>query len=204
MSRARRARRSRLPLRRRLRPDRGRSLSADAGDRLVLVGPNGGGKSTRADPLGLLTPSAGQVRRRSRFRCGYVPQFPTSIATFRCASPTWCSRGARRPPLDAPFEPPTGGPPTRCWSGSILVDLRHAYLSELSGGELKRALVARALLPRPELLVLDEPSASLDEPSRRALWGALRELRRHAVVLAMHDVAPETFVPSARPGRPRA
>ena len=74
--------------------------------------------------------------------------------------------------------------------------LRRAYLTELSGGELKRALVARALVAEPELLVLDEPTAALDEPSRRAFWTLLAGLpEKTAIVLATHDLDPETFLP---------
>lgn len=177
----------------------GVDLCLHTGDRLVLVGPNGGGKSTLARILlGLLAPSSGQVRRREPLCCGYVPQFPTFDRHFpmRVADMVLEGRlGDRR------WMRPFGAADRRAADEMLerldLVDLRHAYLSELSGGELKRALVARALLPRPELLVLDEPSASLDEPSRRALWELLRELpAATAVVLATHDVAPETFLPT--------
>ena len=77
-----------------------------------------------------------------------------------------------------------------------LSDLSGAYLSELSGGELKRALIARALIGRPALLVLDEPAASLDEPSRRKLWQRIAALpAATAVLLVTHDLGPDTFAP---------
>ncbi len=78
-----------------------------------------------------------------------------------------------------------------------LADVRQAYLSELSGGQLKRALVARALVAEPNLLVLDEPAASLDESSRRALWRLTAALPEATTVLVVtHDLAPQTFAPS--------
>ena len=170
-----------------------------AGDRFVLVGPNGGGKSTLVRLiLGLIRPSQGDVERRQGLRLGYVPQFPTFDRQFplrvgemvlegRLADRGWGRSFSAddRLAADAAIE------------RLDLVPLRRAYLPELSGGELKRALVARALVARPDLLVLDEPTASLDEASRRKLWQLIAALPdRAAVVLATHDLAPGTFAPT--------
>ncbi|MCZ7650569.1 MAG: ATP-binding cassette domain-containing protein [Thermoanaerobaculia bacterium] len=118
-----------------------------------------------------------------------------STGDFRCGSRRWCCRGrlGRR----ASWAPPSGEDreaAARALSRLGLEELRGAYLTELSGGELKRALVARALVGEPELLVLDEPTASLDEPSRRRLWELVEELpAATTVLLVTHDLAPETF-----------
>ena len=177
----------------------GVDLAIAPGDRFVLVGPNGGGKSTLARLiLGLARPSAGEVERRPGLRLGYVPQFSTFDRHFprrvgemvlegRLSDRSWgrAFSADDRLAADAAIE------------RLDLVALGRAYLSELSGGELKRALVARALVARPDLLILDEPTASLDEASRRRLWeltGALPA--KTAIVLATHDLAPGTFAPT--------
>jgi zinc transport system ATP-binding protein len=177
----------------------GIDLAVAAGDRFVLVGPNGGGKSTLVRLLlGLAPPSTGTATRRPGIRLGYVPQFPTFDRQFpqRVAEMVLEGRLSDRP-WGRPFAADDRRAAAEALERLELEALRRAYLPELSGGELKRALVARALVARPDLLVLDEPTASLDEPSRRKLWTLLRELPESAaVVLATHDLAPGTFVPN--------
>ncbi len=176
-------------------------LALAEGERLALLGPNGGGKSTLVRLLlGLLRPASGTVERRSGLRLGYVPQFPAFDRHFPVRVEEMILQGRLR---DRRRLLPRAASRAR---DRLLVDevvarlelgpLRRAYLTELSGGELKRALVARALVAEPELLVLDEPTAALDEPSRRAFWALLAGLpERTAIVLATHDLDPETFLP---------
>ena len=177
----------------------GVDLDIGVGERLVLLGPNGGGKTTLVRLLlGLRAPTSGEVRRRRRrLRLGYVPQFPAFDRNFpvRIEAVVLDGRlGLRR--LGRAFSKED----RRIVAGLIerlgLERLRGPYLTELSGGELKRALVARSLACEPELLALDEPTASLDEASRAIFWELLRELpATTAIVLATHDLAPGTFVP---------
>jgi zinc transport system ATP-binding protein len=174
------------------------------GERLVLVGPNGGGKTTLLRLLlGLAEPHSGRIVRAPRAeapRAGYVPQFPAFDRGFPLRVEEVVldgllreRRGRRRGSSGAPDRAAVD----RLVARLDLEPLRHAYLAELSGGELKRTLVARALVARPQLLVLDEPTASLDEPSRTALWRLIDELPAETtVVLATHDLAPDTLRPT--------
>ena len=177
-------------------------LAVGRGDRLVILGPNGGGKSTLVRLLlGLLRPDRGEVRwqvpRRAR-RLGYVPQVPSFDRGFPLRVEEMVRLGRLR-----------GRRPLTGWSRADheavarrlaeleLAPLAGAYLSELSGGELRRALIARALVGEPDFLVLDEPTASLDEPSRRRLWELISALPEStAVLLVTHDLAPETLRPT--------
>jgi zinc transport system ATP-binding protein len=174
-------------------------LCLHAGDRLVLVGPNGGGKSTLARLLlGLASPSSGTIERRAKLRLGYVPQFPTFDRQFpiRVAEMVLEGRLSDRGWM-RPFGPDDRAAADEALERLQLTALRRAYLDELSGGELKRALVARSLVARPELFVLDEPTSSLDEQSRRTLWSLVAALPASTtIVLATHDLAPGTFVPT--------
>jgi zinc transport system ATP-binding protein len=176
-------------------------LELAEGDRLALLGPNGGGKSTLVRlVLGLLRPAAGTLKRRAGLRLGYVPQFPAFDRHFPVRVEEMILQGRLRDRRRLrPFA--ATGPRDRGLADEVIARLdlgalRRAYLDELSGGEMKRALVARALVAEPDLLVLDEPTAALDEPSRRAFWALLAGLpEKTAIVLATHDLAPGTFLP---------
>ena len=179
----------------------GIDLSLTEGDRLALLGPNGGGKSTLVRlVLGLLAPASGRLERRPGLRLGYVPQFPAFDRHFPVRVEEMILQGRLRDRRRLrPFAATAPRDRARVDEVVARLDLgilRRAYLDELSGGEMKRALVARALVAEPDLLVLDEPTAALDEPSRRAFWLLLAGLpERTAIVLATHDLAPATFVP---------
>lgn len=176
-------------------------LALAEGERFALLGPNGGGKSTLVRLLlGLLRPASGTIARRPGLRLAYVPQFPAFDRHFPVRVEEMILQGRLRDRRRLrPFAATSEVDRQRVDEVMERLDLgplRRAYLTELSGGEMKRALVARALVAEPELLVLDEPTAALDEPSRRAFWKLLSGLPlKTAIVLATHDLDPETFLP---------
>jgi len=179
----------------------GIDLEVAAGERLAILGPNGGGKSTLIRLLlGLLQPTEGRVvwrLPRAARRLSYVPQFPAFDRGFPMRVEEMVLQGLLRdrPPF-ARFRAEDRAAVAALLADLDLADLAGAYLSELSGGELKRALIARALIGRPNLLVLDEPTASLDEPSRRKLWERVAALPAPtAVLLVTHDLGPNSFTP---------
>jgi zinc transport system ATP-binding protein len=173
------------------------SLRVERGDYLALLGPNGAGKSTLLHiVLGLLTPDRGRVRvfgeppRSARGRVGWVPQHVRFDPEFpiRVRDVVLMGRLGRR----GPFRP---------WSArdrevarAMLARVGMEALAErplavLSGGQLQRVLIARALAMEPELLLLDEPTASLDERMERGLWELLEELSREVTLLLVsHDI----------------
>jgi zinc transport system ATP-binding protein len=177
----------------------GIDLEIERGERLAVLGPNGGGKTTLlALLLGLRRPSAGSVRwsvAPRSLRRAHVPQFPTFDRHFPVRVSEMVAQGRLR--FAGPGRADAAADRAKV---AELLDrlelsaLAEAHLSELSGGELKRAMIARALAAEPELLGLDEPTASLDEPSRRRLWELVAALpETTAIVLATHDLAPGTF-----------
>lgn len=177
------------------------NLSVDAGEFVALVGPNGSGKSTLIKVLlGLLEPEAGQVHvlgsppadLTERWRVGYVPQRPPSldllpvtvaevVASGRLARSGWWRR-------------PRSADRTAIADALEVVALsEHARrpLAELSGGQQQRALIAKALVAGPDLLVLDEPVAGVDAASQRRFRDALVSLtvqHRKAVLLVSHEL----------------
>ncbi|HEY7083418.1 MAG TPA: metal ABC transporter ATP-binding protein [Hyphomicrobiaceae bacterium] len=157
-------------------------LDVAEGEILTLIGPNGAGKTTLVRVLlGLEKPDRGTVQRKPGLVVGYVPQrfaidraIPLTVARF-------LELGRRIEDEDA---------------GRALADvgadkLADRQLSELSGGELQRVVLARALVGSPGVLVLDEPARGIDyagEAELYALIGRLRSERGFGVLLVSHDL----------------
>lgn len=173
------------------------SLRIEAGEYLAILGPNGGGKTTLLKlMLGLLEPERGSVSvlggRPSRAwgDVGYVPQrfafdleFPIRVLDVVLMGRLRARRLWRR------FSSEDRDLAARSLETVGMRDLAHRPIGRLSGGELQRVLIARALAVRPKLLLLDEPTASLDERIGRSLWELFEELTREmTVVLVSHDI----------------
>lgn len=160
----------------------GVDLTVDPGEIVTIIGPNGGGKTTLLKVvLGLIAPSSGRVARRPGLRLGYVPQRlqldPTLPITVRRLM-TLTRRHSEADLREALAE--TG-----------VEHLLDADVSNISGGEFQRVLIARALLARPELLVLDEPVQGVDFTGEVALYEKIADIRRRhgcAVLLVSHDL----------------
>lgn len=137
------------------------TLEIARGEIVTLIGPNGAGKSSLAKVLlGLVRPTAGSVTRAAGLRVGYVPQrFP-----FEALIPLTVERLVTLTNRVAEAEI------DRVLEEVGVLALRQAQVSTLSGGELQRALLARALLRRPNLLVLDEPVQGVDVGGEARLY----------------------------------
>lgn len=158
-------------------------LSLRPGEAATIVGPNGGGKTTLLRALiGSARLSAGAVTRRPDLVIGYMPQklaidrtMPISLDRFLRLGAPGESRAARRAVM----------------ARVGIERLSNRQMCDLSGGELQRALLARALLRRPNLLMLDEPTQGLDQPGEAAFYRLLAKLKRDlglAVLLVSHDL----------------
>ena len=157
-------------------------LRVRPGEIVTLIGPNGAGKTTLVRVvLGLLKPDSGTIRRRPKLRIGYMPQklqvdatLPLSVQRFLRLVPGVSTAMVQ----EALGE--VGAPHV----------LNHP-LQQISGGELQRVLLARALLRKPELLVLDEPVQGVDIAGQAALYrliGKLRERHGCGVLMVSHDL----------------
>jgi len=149
---------------------------------VTLIGPNGAGKSTLVRVLlGLEKPDRGKMQRRAGLRIGYVPQRFDSDAVIPMTVERFLALGME-------------GDKARIVPMLEQVDalpVRHQQIGELSGGELQRVVLARALLREPNLLVLDEPAQGVDYSGEADLYNLIGHLRDEAgfgVLLVSHDL----------------
>lgn len=173
---------------------KGISFSVEEGSFFGLLGPNGAGKSTLINAMsGLVVPTSGRIKikgfdviddyRHTRRLLGLVPQELISDPFFSIRelldlqSGYFGLRGAQQ----------------SAWIGELLErlalsDKSDANTSQLSGGMKRRVLIAMALVHKPQVLVLDEPTAGVDVDLRRTLWEFTKELHQqgHTIILTTH------------------
>lgn len=160
----------------------GIDIDIGPGEIVTLIGPNGAGKTTLVRLLlGLETPDRGTIVRRPGLVVGYAPQrfdldraIPMTVARFLALS---------RPPADTDFAAILG----EVGAGGLI----SRQITALSGGELQRVILARALVRRPQLVVLDEPVRGVDylgEADLYQLISRIRSERGLGVLLVSHDL----------------
>jgi zinc transport system ATP-binding protein len=158
------------------------SLQLHGREIITLIGPNGAGKTSLIRILlGLSEATSGSVERRDDLRTGYVPQrinvpevMPIRVFDFLNVTGSYDSDKCRQ----------------------ILEEVDCAYLlysamQRISGGEMQRVLLARALLKKPQLLVLDEPASGMDIIGQQALYETIRNIRdKHGcgILMVSHDL----------------
>ncbi len=164
------------------------SLSLQRGEIITIIGPNGAGKSTLLKiALGLVSPTSGSVRKADALRVGYMPQqlhidanLPLSTLRFLQLSEARSQqRSAKTAAIQAALKEVGAG------------GLEKNAVQSLSGGEMQRVLLARALLRNPDLLVLDEPVQGVDVGGQTEMYALIADLRhRHrcGVLMVSHDL----------------
>lgn len=161
---------------------RGVDVSVRRGEIVTLIGPNGSGKTTTVRVLsGALAADEGVVERRAGLRLGYVPQ----RLHFDSSLPLTVERMMR---LTGPLDEKAMA---NALARTGVSRLRKAEVARLSGGELQRVLLARAIARSPDLLVLDEPVQGVDASGELMLYDLIAQLRRETgcgVLLVSHDL----------------
>ncbi|MDF1748605.1 MAG: metal ABC transporter ATP-binding protein [Alphaproteobacteria bacterium] len=161
---------------------RGIDLTVRKGEIITLIGPNGSGKSTTVKTvLGVIKPDEGTLTRRPNLRIGYVPQrlaidWTLPLTVDRLMSLTGRILKAER---QAALE------------DVGISHLAQAEVAALSGGEFQRALLARAMARKPDLLVLDEPVQGVDVAGEAALYALIDQIRHKigcGILLISHDL----------------
>jgi zinc transport system ATP-binding protein len=158
------------------------NLQLHPGEIVSIVGPNGAGKTTLIKLIvGLLQPTQGRIHYQGNISIGYMPQrlpidplFPLTVQRFMRLGQT-CSDEAMDKMLH-----------------EIGIDgIRHSLLRSISGGELQRVLLARAMLRQPQLLVLDEPAQGVDLLGQGEFYdliAGMRDKHHCAILLISHDL----------------
>jgi ABC-type Mn2+/Zn2+ transport system ATPase subunit len=171
----------------------GLNFDVEEGEVVGFVGPNGGGKTTiLRSILGILAPLRGEIVRHQPLRFGYVPQRSRLDVRWPLRAVDVVLMGLYRE--TGLVRRPDGARRDEARRLLEYVGLGHAvdrHFSELSGGQQQRALLARALITRPQVLALDEPSAGLDVAGTAQLLRIVGELHRErglTVLLCSHDL----------------
>ncbi|MBS0286530.1 MAG: ATP-binding cassette domain-containing protein [Proteobacteria bacterium] len=160
----------------------GVNLTIMPGKIVSVIGPNGAGKTTLVKLMvGLLKPSQGRITRKEGLTIGYMPQkihlspiFPLTVQRFLQLNKTWSEQELAKMLEEVGVS-----------------HVQHSPLEAISGGELQRVLLARALLRRPQFLVLDEPAQGVDLLGQGELYdliAKIRDLYHCGILLVSHDL----------------
>lgn len=162
------------------------NFELNRGNSLAIIGPNASGKSTLLKALLKLLPYRGKITWKKGVKIGYVPQkvelerhLPLNLRNFleAKASVLKIGRGAIAEAVK---------------EVGIKKELLDAPIGHLSGGQLQKALIAFAILGNPEVVLFDEPTASLDQPAEEHTYHLihrLQEERKLTVILVSHDIS---------------
>jgi zinc transport system ATP-binding protein len=158
------------------------NLAIERGEIVTIVGPNGSGKSTLLRMFaGVLKPSNGELKQEAGLKIGYVPQkleleasLPMTVRRF----------------LDVPRRVSEAAA-DRALERVAIASLKQRSLTGLSGGQMQRVLLARALIVEPDILMLDEPTQGLDQQGQADFYRLIEELRAEmgcAVLMVSHEL----------------
>lgn len=158
------------------------NIAIEAGEIVTIVGPNGSGKSSLLRVLiGALKPTSGSVKRAPDLRIGYVPQKLQIDATLPLTVRGFLNLPRRQ----------SSGVVAAALTQAGVSDLAKKQMADLSGGQFQRVLLARALLDKPDILILDEATQGLDQPGSAAFYRQIEDVRSEmgcAVLMVSHDL----------------
>ena len=157
-------------------------LTVELGEIVTIVGPNGSGKTSLLRAIiGATPPTVGQVTLKPGLQIGYVPQRLHIDPTLPITVNRYMRLTGRVGRQDCAEALEIAG----------VADLQNRQMSQLSGGQFQRVLLARALINRPEVLLLDEATQGLDQPGSAAFYRQIEEVRRDtgcAVLMISHEL----------------
>lgn len=162
------------------------TFTVEKGDCLAIIGPNGAGKSVLLNVLMGLLPRKGQIHWSPDARLGYIPQkiaadkqLPIQVKDLLQAKSGFLRLG------EAELK-------SVCEEVGLTSEIVNSPIGTLSGGQFQKALIAFALLGRPNVLLFDEPTASLDEITEEKIYDLLHTLQSRSgisLILVSHDLS---------------
>jgi len=174
------------------------NLSVLRHDFLGIIGPNGGGKSTLLKVLlGLVKPYAGTVSvfgsspQQARRKIGYVSQKPTFDPAFPASVRDVVLMGRYgKAGLFHRYDEQDFAAAKQALERVGMLEYQDKQIGRLSGGQQQRVFIARALVAEPELLLLDEPTASVDTAMQTEFYEILADLKKSlTIILVSHDIS---------------
>lgn len=171
------------------------SFVINEGDYIALAGPNGAGKSTLMKcMMGLLPMKEEQITKRKGMKIGYLPQnllrkdqlFPATVRELVMQGNY--QQGKYRKSINKNSEEEAKNMMVKLG----IIDFQHKLMNELSGGQQQRVLLARAMIGRPDILVLDEPTSALDPKIKEEFYHILDGINKEeniTIILVTHDLA---------------
>ncbi len=171
------------------------NLTVEEKDFLAIIGPNGGGKSTLLKLiLNLLTPKSGEIILEKGLKIsdlGYVPQNTNLNTNFPITALEVVLMGhfeEKRPLFGY------GKSEISCALNSLdqveMKEFANTKIGNLSGGQRQRVFIARALCAKPKILLLDEPTASIDIKGQREIYDLLKQLNKFMTIIVIsHDIS---------------
>lgn len=164
----------------------GVSFTIEEGESVAIIGPNGSGKTVLLKAMLGILPHSGEVLWRARTAVGYVPQkieadrtVPLNVRNLLEAKAAIAHRGRKE--IDEAVA-----------RVGLTEEILSLQIGKLSGGQFQRALIAFALLGDPDIVLFDEPTASMDEPGEEQMYDLIERLRKElriAVVIVSHDLS---------------
>lgn len=157
-------------------------LEINSKEIVTVIGPNGAGKSTLLKAIiGAIPITGGQIIKRDGLKIGYTPQIIQLEKTMPISVNRFMALAGKLPV----------GARSEVLEKTDTENLRNSQMADLSGGELQRVLLARAMLRKPDLLILDEPTQGLDQPAETRFYKLIADLRNDtgtAVLMVSHDL----------------
>lgn len=168
------------------------NLNVKKGEFLGIIGPNGGGKTTLLKVLlGLIKPTKGELKVNNKKPIGYVPQFTNFDRGFPISVLDVVLIGSLegRIKFFHKFNKNQIKKAEDIMKSLSILDFKDRQISQLSGGQLQKVLIARALMVDPEIMILDEPTASLDANAKTDIYNLLKELNKEkTIIVVSHDM----------------
>ena len=167
------------------------NLQYSRSDFLAVIGPNGGGKSTLIKLiLGLLKPSSGEIKKAKGLTLSYVPQNTQINKEFPMKVLDVVLMGRLKRRRFGFFSKRDKDRALEALQKVNLQDFADKNIAKLSGGQRQRAFIARALCSEADILLLDEPTASLDKESQDQIYALLKKLHENiGIIMISHDTS---------------
>ena len=172
------------------------NLTVYQDDYLGIIGPNGGGKTTLMRLiLGLMKPTEGRIRyykdgqEVKEIRMGYLPQYNSLDKQFPISVYEVVLSGLSKS-LFSRYTKTQHQQVLNCLERMQLMEFKDRHIAALSGGQLQRVLLARAIVSKPDVVILDEPNTYIDRRFQKQMYEMLEQINKEcAIIIVSHDIA---------------